>query len=400
MPSFEYKARTPKLKIVTGTIEANDENEAKELVANLGLHPIEVKMVQKKERIKGKVTSRDLAVLAKDLAVMIRSGLRTDDALRVCQRQMKRSRLASVLDDVLVDVSAGLTLSDALAKHPKVFNTVFVNMVRSGEASGEMANALEMLAEFINRENHIRGKMISALMYPGLILAFSVLASLALLLFVFPQLEDLYAQLGGDLPLLTQIFLNISDTLRDYWFLWVPAVALTIAGIVRWSKTANGRYTVHRLVMKVPLIGPFVQQIALTKFTKTLASLLNSGAKTVESLRIAGNSSSNALIEQATQGLILGLQEGEQISQRMRADEELFTTMLVQVMSVGEATGNVVEMLQEVVKHYEREVDETAERLGAVLDPILMVLMLGLVGTLLAALYLPVFNMSSLMQGF
>lgn len=400
MPSYEYKARTPKLKIITGTIEANDEKEAKELVANLGLHPVEIKLVQKAEKTKGKVTSRDLAVFAKELAVMIRSGLRTDDALRVCQRQLKRSRLAKVLDDVLTDVSAGLSLSDALAKHPKTFNTVFVNMVRSGEASGEMAEALEMLSDFINRENHIRGKMISALMYPGLILSFAVVASLALLLFVFPQLEDLYAQLGGDLPLLTQVFLNISHGLRDYWFIWVPAVSLSIWGLIRWSKTPKGRYTVHRLVIKVPLIGPFVQQIALTKFTKTLASLLDSGARTVESLRIAGNSSSNALIERATQGLILGLQEGERISQRMRADESLFTTMLVQVMTVGEATGNVVEMLQEVVKYYEREVDETAERLGAVLDPILMVLMLGLVGTLLAALYLPVFNMSSLMQGF
>lgn len=400
MPTFEYKARTPNLKITTGTIEANDEKEARNIVASLGLHPIEIKVKQKKEKGRGKINDRIRAMFAKELSVMIRSGLRTDEAIRVCQKQLKNSQFATVLDSVLVDVSSGLPLSEALARHPKAFDSVFINIVRSGEASGEMADALEMLSEFINRTNYIRGKLISALIYPCLILVFAVFSSLALLLFVFPQLEDLYAQLGGQLPLITQIFLTISHTLRDYWFIWIPLVIGSIFLVYRWYKSPNGRYTVHRLILKIPFVGPFVQQIALTKFTKTLALLLDSGAKTVESLRIAGNSSGNALIERATQNLILGLQEGEKISQRMKADEALFTTLLVQVINVGEHTGNIVEMLKEVVQHYEKESDEMAARLGSVLDPILMVLMLAIVGTMLAALYLPVFNMSNLMQSF
>lgn len=400
MPTFEYKARTPNLKITTGTIEANDEKEARNIVASLGLHPIEIKVKQKKEKGRGKINDRIRAMFAKELSVMIRSGLRTDDAIRVCQKQLKNPQFATVLDSVLVDVSSGLPLSEALARHPKVFDSVFINIVRSGEASGEMADALEMLAEFINRTNYIRGKLISALIYPCLILVFAVFSSLALLLFVFPQLEDLYAQLGGQLPIITQIFLTISHILRDYWFIWIPLVVGSIFLVYRWYKSPNGRYTVHRLILKIPFVGPFVQQIALTKFTKTLALLLDSGAKTVESLRIAGNSSGNALIERATQNLILGLQEGEKISQRMKADEALFTTLLVQVINVGEHTGHIVEMLKEVVQHYEKESDEMAARLGSVLDPILMVLMLAIVGTMLAALYLPVFNMSNLMQSF
>lgn len=400
MPTFEYKARTPNLKITTGTIEANDEKEARNIVASLGLHPIEIKVKQKKEKGRGKINDRIRAMFAKELSVMIRSGLKTDDAIRVCQKQLKNSQFATVLDSVLVDVSSGLPLSEALARHPKAFDSVFINIVRSGEASGEMADALEMLAEFINRTNYIRGKLISALIYPCLILVFAVFSSLALLLFVFPQLEDLYAQLGGQLPLITQIFLTISHTLRNYWFIWIPLVIGSIFLVYRWYKSPNGRYTVHRLILKIPFIGPFVQQIALTKFTKTLALLLDSGAKTVESLRIAGNSSGNALIEQATQNLIVGLQEGEKISQRMKNDEALFTTLLVQVINVGEHTGNIVDMLKEVVQHYEKEIDEMAVRLGSVLDPILMVLMLAIVGTMLAALYLPVFNMSNLMQSF
>lgn len=400
MPTFEYKARTPNLKITTGTIEANDEKEARNIVASLGLHPIEIKVKQKKEKGRGKINDRIRAMFAKELSVMIRSGLKTDDAIRVCQKQLKNSQFATVLDSVLVDVSSGLPLSEALARHPKAFDSVFINIVRSGEASGEMADALEMLSEFINRTNYIRGKLISALIYPCLILVFAVFSSLALLLFVFPQLEDLYAQLGGQLPLITQIFLTISHTLRDYWFIWIPLVIGSIFLVYRWYKSPNGRYIVHRLILKIPFIGPFVQQIALTKFTKTLALLLDSGAKTVESLRIAGNSSGNALIEQATQNLILGLQEGEKISQRMKNDEALFTTLLVQVINVGEHTGNIVDMLKEVVQHYEKEIDEMAARLGSVLDPILMVLMLAIVGTMLAALYLPVFNMSNLMQSF
>lgn len=400
MPTFEYKARTPNLKITTGTIEANDEKEARNIVASLGLHPIEIKVKQKKEKGRGKINDRIRAMFAKELSVMIRSGLRTDEAIRVCQKQLKNSQFATVLDSVLVDVSSGLPLSEALARHPKAFDSVFINIVRSGEASGEMADALEMLSEFINRTNYIRGKLISALIYPCLILVFAVFSSLALLLFVFPQLEDLYAQLGGQLPLITQIFLTISHTLRDYWFIWIPLVIGSIFLVYRWYKSPNGRYTVHRLILKIPFVGPFVQQIALTKFTKTLALLLDSGAKTVESLRIAGNSSGNALIEQATQNLIVGLQEGEKISQRMKADEALFTTLLVQVINVGEHTGNIVDMLKEIVQHYEKEIDEMAARLGSVLDPILMVLMLAIVGTMLAALYLPVFNMSNLMQSF
>lgn len=399
MASFKYKARTPTLEVVEGVLEADDELAVRDTIIRLGMHPLEIAVQQTKTRSRKRVKADALAVFAKELSVMIRSGLTTDDALRISQKQQRDSGLGPIIGELLDDVSNGMTLSAALSKHPRVFNGVFVSMVRTGEASGEMANALENLSDFINKENWIKGKLTSAMMYPGLILTFAVFATLAMLLFVFPQLENLYAQLEGELPGITKFFLATSDFLRGFWFIWVPISLALVVWAVSWSRTPKGRRVRDKLSLKIPLIGPFIQQIALTKFSKTLASLLQGGTRTVEALVIAGGSSGNALIEDAVDGLVSGLREGERVSHRMAANEELFTTMLVQVMAVGEETGSVTEMLAEVVEHYENEVDRTAERLGAVLDPILMVIMLAIVGTMLMGLYLPIFNMSSLIQG-
>ena len=262
-----------------------------------------------------------------------------------------------------------------------------------------MAHAMATLSDFITQMVRIRSKVISALIYPAIVLTAAGFGTLFLVLVVFPQISDLYAQFGADLPLITRFIIGLSNFLISYWYLVLATIAGLVVGVRRWLRTPNGRRVKDTVILKIPIVGPFIKKMVLVKFTKTLAALVANSTHIVDALRIAGASSGNALIEEATQEIIIGLREGERISRRMREKEWLFSGMLVNMIASGEEVAKIDKMLLVVADHYQSEVDETASRLSTILDPILMLFVLGIVGTILIALYLPIFQIGSVLGG-
>lgn len=397
---YTYVARNAQGKEQRGVIEAESREEALRLLREKGLYPFKVQEAKKSGfRMRGRIKGIDLANFTKQLSVMIGSGIPQDVALASCEKETSKEALKSVIASLRTDVSNGVALSDALRKHPKVFDSVFVSLARAGEASGDMAHAMATLSDFITQMVRIRSKVISALIYPAIVLTAAGFGTLFLVLVVFPQISDLYAQFGADLPLITRFIIGLSNFLISYWYLVLATIAGLVVGVRRWLRTPNGRRVKDTVILKIPIVGPFIKKMVLVKFTKTLAALVANSTHIVDALRIAGASSGNALIEEATQEIIIGLREGERISRRMREKEWLFSGMLVNMIASGEEVAKIDKMLLVVADHYQSEVDETASRLSTILDPILMLFVLGIVGTILIALYLPIFQVGSVLGG-
>ena len=397
---YTYVARNAQGKEQRGVIEAESREEALRLLREKGLYPFKVQEAKKSGfRMRGRIKGIDLANFTKQLSVMIGSGIPQDVALASCEKETSKEALKSVIASLRTDVSNGVALSDALRKHPKVFDSVFVSLARAGEASGDMAHAMATLSDFITQMVRIRSKVISALIYPAIVLTAAGFGTLFLVLVVFPQISDLYAQFGADLPLITRFIIGLSNFLISYWYLVLATIAGLVVGVRRWLRTPNGRRVKDTVILKIPIVGPFIKKMVLVKFTKTLAALVANSTHIVDALRIAGASSGNALIEEATQEIIIGLREGERISRRMREKEWLFSGMLVNMIASGEEVAKIDKMLLVVADHYQSEVDETASRLSTILDPILMLFVLGIVGTILIALYLPIFQIGSVLGG-
>lgn len=400
---YSYTGRDLYGNRLHGEISADNLDDARRILNERGIHVLQVNEFKKSGipflKSGGKVKGTQLSNFAKEMSVMVRAGIPQDAALRSSERQVEGTAFGNILHEVRNDVSAGSSLSVALSKHPHVFDTIFVNMIRAGEESGAIDEAFDNLSDFIKRQEQIRQKVISALIYPALILGFTFLGSLFLIIFVFPRLEDMYASLGGDLPAITRFFLNLKDFLLAYWYLLISGFGAVTFTFFRWLKTNRGKRWKDRTLLKVPLVGPFLQKMAVIRFAKTLASLVMTGTNITRSLEIAGKSSGNTLIEDAVVDMIDGLRQGETITQRLRKYEHVFLPMFISLFSTGEQVGKIDEMLNHVTVYYEGEIEETASRLSSILDPILMGIMIVVIGVILIALYMPVFQMSSLLSG-
>lgn len=397
---YTYVARNAQAKEQRGIIEADSREEAIRLLRERGLHPYKVQEAKQSPLAgKGRIKGIDLANFTKQLSVMIGAGIPQDLALASCEKETSKESLRQVIAALRADVTKGVAFSDALKKHPRVFDTVFVSLAQAGEASGDMAQAMGTLSDFITQMVRIRAKVLSALIYPAVVLTAAALGTLFLVLVVFPQLRDLYAQFDAELPFITRFIIGVSNFLLGYWYLVLAVFVGLVMGLRRWLKTPNGRRIKDTVILKVPIIGPFIKKMVLVKFTKTLAALVANNTRIVDALRIAGGSSGNYLIEEATREIIMGLREGERISRRMREKEWLFSGMLVNMIASGEEVAEIEKMLTVVADHYQSEVDETASRLSTILDPILMLFVLGIVGTILVALYLPIFQIGSILGG-
>jgi type IV pilus assembly protein PilC len=405
MPTtYAYKVRDRDGKLLGGTLEADSEDAVVGRLRQLGYAPISIE-AEKGAGLKtelrlpgtGRVKLKDLAVFSRQFATMINSGLSLLRALTILGEQTSNRRLGEVVIQVRAEVEQGMSLSAAMAKHPKVFNRLYVSMVRAGEIGGFLDQVLVKVADTFEKEVALRGKIRSAMTYPVVVFAMVLMIVSAMLIFIVPTFESLYESLGGVLPLPTRILIGASDGLRRYFFLALLAVAGLGFAYKRWRATPGGRYRLDQFKLKVKVFGPLFHKSALSRFSRTLSTLIRSGVPILQALEIVAETVNNGVISRAVRDVQDAVREGESLATPL-AKHPTFPAMVVQMMAVGEETGALDTMLSKVADFYDQEVEAAVASLTSMIEPILIAVMGAAVGGMVISLYLPLFSIINLVK--
>jgi type IV pilus assembly protein PilC len=346
-----------------------------------------------------RVKAKDLTVFSRQFATMVNAGLAMLRCLYILEEQTENKKLARVLTQVRADVEAGISLSDALAKHPDVFSRLYVSMVRAGEVGGILDEVLNRLATQLEKDDSIRRAVKSAMVYPVMIGSFAIIVLLGMVMFLIPIFAGMYKELdNAQLPALTRYMIFVSDLIRGYWFIVFPAVIALIWFLRRLKRTPKGQAAWDHLKLKVPMgIGEIVRKIAVARFSRTFGTLVSSGVPILQAIEITGKTSGNMVIEDAMEGVQANVKEGQSISEPLEK-VAVFPPMVTQMIAVGEETGSLDQMLQKIADFYEDEVNAAVKSLTSILEPILMLGVGGIVGVVVISMYLPIFNMMNIVK--
>jgi type IV pilus assembly protein PilC len=403
MAAFAYDAINAQGIETSGVIHAHDLSAAREQLQMRGLLPHSMSERSTAEERGAsspfkKVKAKSLQVFARQFATMIAAGVSVVGALVTLEEQTDDKVLADVIADVRSEVEGGVILSKALAQHPKVFNRLFVAMVEAGESSGTLDTVLDRVATQIEKETQLKRRVKGAMVYPAVVIAFASLVLTFMLLFIVPVFVKVFDSLNGELPKPTQIVMQASYALRHYWFIIFPAIGGMIFAFRKWKRTEPGRQMWDRFKLKIPMkIGDVVHKIALARFSRTLATLMAAGVDIIKALEITGATSGNWVVEEALADIRVRVHEGVPISQPLQEDP-VFPPMVGQMVKIGEETGELDGMLGKVADFYEDEVDSSIQSLTSIIEPILMIGVGIMVGTIVISMYLPMFKMLTLIK--
>ena len=403
MAIFSYDAINAQGLESSGVIHAPDLTNAREQLQARGLLPQSLREKaaageQSARTAFKKVKPKSLQIFSRQLATMIEAGVSVVAALVTLEEQTDDKYLREVIVDVRSDVESGVVLSRALARHPKVFNRLFVAMVEAGESSGTLDTVLDRIAMQIEKETAIKRRVKSAMVYPIVVLTFASLVLVFMLLFIVPVFVKVFDSLNGTLPTPTRIVMGASNGLRAYWFLIFPAIGLGIWGLRKLKSTEPGRQQWDRIKLRLPMkVGDVVQKIALARFSRTLSTLMSAGVDIITALEITGGTAGNYVIEQALVHARERVHEGVPISGPL-ADDPVFPPMVSQMVKIGEETGELDKMLSKVADFYEDEVDASIASLTSIIEPILMIGVGVMVGTIVISMYLPMFKLLTLIK--
>jgi type IV pilus assembly protein PilC len=403
MPTYIWKGRTLAGEAQTGEIEVSRQEE---VVEHLRRRKILVTSV----RAKGggfrmptlgsgvRVSTKDLAIFTRQFATMISAGLPLVQCLDILAKQASKPSFGRVIGEVTREVEAGSTLSDALGKHRTVFDDLFRNMVAAGEAGGVLDEILMRLATYIEKADALKRKIQGALVYPAVVLTVAMGATAFMLIFIIPTFAKMFADFGGELPIPTRIVLALSKGLQMFW--WVGVLAIVAAAILfrRYYATDAGRRVVDAAMLKVPVIGDVLLKGAVARFTRTLGTLIASGVPILHGLEITARTAGNKVIAEAIMTARASIREGETVAAPLKTSG-VFPPMVVQMITVGEQTGALDEMLTKIAVFYEAEVDGAVDTLTSIIEPIMIVVMGGIVGGMVVSMYLPMFKLISVVAG-
>ena len=403
--TFEYKVRDRTGKIKTGTLDAETTSQVATKLKHMGYAPISINEtnagLNKELTIPGfgkkRVKLKDLAVFSRQFSVMINSGLSLLRALTILTEQTENKELARVLGDVRNDIETGGSLSSALGKFPDVFPPLMVNMCRAGEVGGFLDTVLVSLAENFEAEVKLRGKVKSAMTYPVVVFVIAAVAVIGMLLFIVPVFASLFDSLGGDLPLPTKVLVFLSSTLKLLGpILLVAAIVFSVV----WRKvkrTERVRNVVDPMKLKLPVFGNLFQKIAISRFTRNLGTMLHAGVPILQSLEIVGATAGNVVIQRASTDVMESVRKGESLAGPLEG-HWVFPAMVVQMIAVGEDTGALDEMLHKISDFYDQDVEATTESLTALIEPLMIAFMGGIIGSMIVALYMPIFKIFDLIK--
>jgi type IV pilus assembly protein PilC len=331
---------------------------------------------------------------------MLEAGLPLLEALNTQYRQTKNRLLKNAIREIARDVEGGYTLAESMRKHKKVFSELYVNMVEAGEKGGALGEILARLAEYLEKMADIQRKIKGAMIYPIIVICVMIVAVTALLIFVIPTFADLYQGFGAQLPGLTRMIIGISNFVKKNILLILGITILIVAVIMGWYKTPSGKEVLDRIILRIPIIGPLVHKNALARFSRTLSTLLNSGVDLMEAMEITARTTGNKVVQHGIMRARNSIREGSTISRPLE-QSRIFPPLVVQMVAIGEQSGNLDEMLAKVADFYDKEVDAAVEALTTALEPLIMVLLGGIVGTMVIAMYLPIFKLiPTLMEKF
>lgn len=404
MAQFSYIATNIQNKSITGTLEANDKSAVIATLGKQGLRPISVKEIltsQGKFSLgdffgAGKVKSDDLVMFTRQLSAMVSAGVPLLRALNSLQVHTESEALKKVLTVVIKDVQDGAPLADTLGKFPNTFSDVYVNMVRAGEAAGILDEILKRLARQQEKNATIRKKVKSAMTYPMVLIGITVIAFFGLMLFVIPQIGKILTDLGGpdaELPALTQVMLGISGAMTSYWFIIFPLIIGGIVLLQRYLKTPAGKSQLHHLVLKVPGVKTIIVKIAVARFARTFSALMGAGVAVLEALDVTSRAVGNVVYEKALTDAADAVKNGATLSSIIEKNP-LFPAIVAQMLAVGEETGQTDTVLVKVADFYEEEVDVAIDGISAIIEPVMIVVMGGMVGLIAASVMLPIANLS------
>jgi type IV pilus assembly protein PilC len=403
MPKYVWEGKTRAGGTVTGEIEAPNEAFVLAQLRRQQVIPVKVRSKAadlgfRLPQLRGRVTQKELAIFTRQFATMIDAGLPLVQCLDILGMQQENQAFKKVVLKVKEDVESGTTFADALGKHPKVFDELFVNLVAAGEVGGILDTILSRLAAHIEKAMRLAKKIKGAMVYPSTIVAVAIIVTVILLLYVIPIFGKMFADFGQALPAPTQFVLGLSDFTRKY-FLLVLVVVIALGFAVRsYYHREGGRRNIDRLMLKTPVLGSLLQRIAVARFSRTLGTMVSSGVPILESMDIVAKSAGNRIIEEAIVKARASISEGKTISDPL-AESKVFPVMVTQMVSVGEATGALDTMLNKIADFYDEEVDAAVEALTSLLEPMLMIFLGVVIGGLVIAMYLPIFKLAGVVGG-
>jgi len=402
MAVFKYKARNNLGKIIEGTLDAENENSAAAALRQKRLEVISVSagggilaVLSALAKSGGKVATKDVVVFSRQFSTMVNAGLPILQGLTIVAEQAENPDFRKIMTKVRDDISNGIPLSEAMAKFPKVFSTLYVNMVKAGEQGGILDIIFERLSEYMEKAEGVARKVKSAMMYPMVVMTVAVVVVIFLMMKVVPTFAEVFESFGGKLPWPTQIVMDLSNFLKDRWYVLLGATVGTLITVTLYRKTKTGAYNWDALMLKLPVFGALVQKSAIAKFARTLGTLIKSGVPIMDALETVAKTAGNLVVEKAVNRARDSVREGKTLTQPLK-ESKVFPPMVTQMINVGEETGALDTMLSKISDFYEEEVDTAVDGLTSIIEPILIVFLGGTIGFIVVAMFMPMFEMGNL----
>jgi type IV pilus assembly protein PilC len=396
MPVFEYTAKTLSGEEQTGTLDLATREEVAAHLRKKRLLVVRIREAKARKR-RGRVPTRDVVIFTRQFATMINSGLPLVQALDILAQQTENKNLSEVTKQVVYDVESGNTLADALAKHPTVFTDLFVNMVAAGEAGGILDTILLRLAVFLEKTDAIVRKVKGAMIYPAVIFSVAAIAVIVLLVFVIPTFQNMFASVQMELPLPTRIVIGMSDLLQNFWWAMIGGAGALAFALKKYYATTSGKLVMDKLFLKLPVLGDLLLKSAVSRFTRTLGTLISSGVSILEGLEITARTAGNRVVHDAVMESRSSIAGGATIAEPLQKSK-VFPPMVTSMIAVGEATGGLDAMLSKIADFYDDEVDAAVSALLSLMEPVMIVVLGVVVGGMIVAMYLPIFNMINAVQ--
>ncbi|MBW1701072.1 MAG: type II secretion system F family protein [Deltaproteobacteria bacterium] len=403
MPVYTWVALTKRGRTLKGDIEAVDETIA---LSQLKRRRLTVKKIKPKPKdlfenvafMQPKVTNKDIVIFTRQFSTMIDAGLPLVQGLNILADQSENSTFKKILKEVTRDVEGGATLAEALAKHPKVFDNLFVNLVAAGEVGGILDTILQRLATYIEKAEKLKSQIKGAMTYPIVVVSVAILVIAVILIFVIPVFQEMFEGFGKSLPVPTQIVVAMSDFMKANIHYMIGGLIVFIFLFKKYRDTPRGRKQIDTIALKLPIFGPLLKKVAVARFTRTLGTMISSGVPILDALEVTAKTSGNVVLEEVIFEVRSSIAEGQTISEPL-AETDIFPGMVIQMISVGEATGALDTMLEKIADFYDDEVDTAVDALTSMLEPLLMVFLGGSIGGLVIAMYLPIFQLAGAIGG-